>query len=257
MAPCILISQNPTLRQIADTAPKHWPRVPMENRFYLLKDAPVIALCEEKGFQPIRKEKSVAVFMDSVRQDPTVFKDLGVPVVTLDAPQPGCTFLWTPVDASLFHPRPFKERKEIIAPIRIANYPRRVQWAAALREMGVKVIERDDAKRSYQTYIDNLCSAKAVINFCDDRKTGKQQMKGRVFETLAAGAILLEQAGSPTSRVVSSECFFTWGNFGALKHQIDFVRNCPRLERYQQKGFEEMKKWNAENFWQQVRALAE
>ena len=68
--------------------------------------------------------------------------------------------------------------------------------------MGVKIIERDDEKRSYQDYVNDLCSARAVINFCQDRKTGKPQVKGRVFETLTAGALLFEEYNEHTANVL-------------------------------------------------------
>ena len=114
-------------------------------------------------------------------------------VITLDAPAEGCTFMWTPVRSELFKPKPWSERKGIICPVRLKNYSMRQKAVSTLEKLGVKIIERDDAERSYQDYVDDLCSAKGVINFCQDRKTGKPQVKGRVYEALTAGALLLEE----------------------------------------------------------------
>ena len=94
--------------------------------------------------------------------------------------------------------------------MRLKNYPMRQKAVSVLEKLGVKIIERDDEKRSYQDYVDDLCSARAVVNFCQDRKTGKPQVKGRVFEALTAGALLLEEWNE------NSETTFTTGKFFQL-----------------------------------------
>jgi len=253
MDPVVLISENPTLRLIAATAPPTWERIPWGTPFDERRLC--IALCEERGFSSLPKTNCVAVFFDSVRQPELKLQTLGVPVVTLDAPQPGCHFLWTPVDAKLFKPMRYEDRKRIICPIRLKGYPYRQSIVTALAAMGVEVIERDDDKRSYQDYIADLCSAKAVINFCADRKTGKPQMKGRVFETLSAGALLLEEANPITSKLlVKGLDYWEWTNLADLGAVLEFAEKHPSAAKLAALDGQAAARWyNHLFFWQKVK----
>lgn len=252
MVPVIFIAKNPTLQQIAATAPAAWKRVPWSTP---LKDnQPVIALCEERGFELLPRKKTVCIFMDSVRQLPGKLQTLGNPVITIDAPQPGCHFLWTPVDGSLFNPLPWENRRDVICPVRLKGYTDRQAALVQLREIGVKIIERDDSARSYQQYIDELCKAKAVVNFCVDRKTGFPQLKGRVFETLAAGALLLEQSNGITGHWLEDGEYFKWKDFNELAALVHNIKFAPTVEKnVAANGHESFAKFlNAEKFWQEI-----
>jgi hypothetical protein len=246
----ILISKNPTLQQIAATAPADWLRVPWSTP---LDNAPVVALCEEWGFELLPRKKTVCVFMDSVRQPPGKLQSLGNPVITIDAPQPGCYFLFTPVDVSRFKPLPWKDRKKIICPIRINGYTDRKAAVCTLERMGVEIIERDDS-RPYQDYIDTLCSAKAVVNFCLDRKTSMPQMKGRVLETLAAGALLLEQRNPVTSKWLEGSEYLAWDDFDELESHIKNLTRAPSVEKHIAANGHELVSacMNARAFWREV-----
>lgn len=258
MDPVILISTNPTLRQIADTAPPEWTRVTWSTAQYFdfAPNQTVIALCEEKGFENLPKKNAVAIFMDSVRQPPGKLQTLGVPVVTLDAPQPGCHFLWTPVDGSLFKPRPWEERSGVICPVRLSGYTCRTKLIHEIQRIGVTLIERDDTARSYAQYIDSLCSAKAVVNLCADRKTGKPQLKGRVFETLAAGALLLEEKNPWTAEWL--EDYLEWTTLYDLRRFVESLDLRPTIEKTIAKSGHRSftEQFDAPIFWREVRKLA-
>ena len=216
----IVSSANPSMQLIQATAPPDWKRQSWQDP---IPSSDLVVLCEENTF-PSLPPQAVAVVLDSVRYPPGFLRDLQNAVVTLDAPAPGCAFGWTPVAAELFKPKPWNERAGVICPVRLQNYPMRQKAVATLEKLGVKIIERDDKRRSYQDYVDDLCSAKAVVNFCQDRKTGKPQLKGRVFETLFAGALLLEEFNN-----ISGEypAVLFWKDLGQLRNLIHWLEDNP------------------------------
>lgn len=208
------------MQLIQATAPAFWKRQSWQDP---IPSSDLVVLCEENTF-PTLPPQAVAVVLDSVRYKPGFLRDLPNAVVTLDAPAEACAFGWTPIKADLFKPKPWKERAGVICPVRLQNYPMRQKAVSVLEKLGVKIIERDDKRRSYQDYVDDLCSAKAVVNFCQDRKTGKPQVKGRVFETLTAGAVLLEELNNISGVY---PCRFFWRNFKELKNLIHWLDDNP------------------------------
>jgi len=199
---------------------------------------------------------AIAVVLDSVRYPKGFLMSLPNQVITLDAPADGCTFMWTPIRAELFKPRPWKEREGIICPVRLRNYPMREKAVGELQKMGVKIIERDDEKRSYQDYVDDLCSARGVINFCQDRKTGKPQVKGRVFEALAAGALLFEEDNPNTVNALPLGSFLPWHNTDELKMLTNGFSE-EVCEKIAHNGQEAADFFNSERFWAVVEKFAE
>jgi hypothetical protein len=232
------------MQLIMATAPAEWIRQDWQQ---LAPDRDLVVLCEENTF-PSLPPHAVAIVLDSVRYPPGFLRDLPNAVVTLDAPAEGCAFGWTPIRAELFHPKPWSERAGVICPVRLKNYPMRQKYVDKLVKIGVKIIERDDEKRSYQDYVDDLCSAKAVINFCQDRKTGKAQVKGRVFEALTAGAVLFEEANN-LSKVYPVECL--WSEPNGLKYLIQWVNDCPEAAKTVAEigCAESARHFSAEAFW--------
>lgn len=252
MVPLVWVTQNPTLLQIAATCPQDWrcadwgtPPLPGQ---------PVVALCEERGFEKLPENNGLAIFMDSVRQPASALATVTLPIITLDAPQPNCMFLWTPVDQSLFKPLPWEDRNGVICPVRLNGYKARQEKIKKLEAMGVEIIERDDT-RPYQQYVDRLCSARAVVNLCEDRKTGKTQVKGRIFETLAAGALLFEEKNPLTALwLVAEEEYFDWESTAELDLFIKALNDGPTIERHVAKnGYEAFTGLlNGERFWEKV-----
>lgn len=240
------------MQLIQATAPAHWVRANWQDP---LPTRDLVVLCEENTF-PSLPPHAVAIVLDSVRYPKGFLQGLPNKVVTLDAPAEGCSFMWTPVKRDLFHPKPWSERAGVICPVRLKNYPMRQKHVDALKKMGVKIIERDDAKRSYQDYVADLCSARAVVNFCADRKTGKPQMKGRVFETLTAGAVLLEECNANTGGMLPLGSFFDWHDLDELRACFDGVVGAELGKNVSSYGQTIMKRFSAEKFWGVVETIA-
>lgn len=249
----IVSSANPSMQLIMATAPPDWFRAAWPWRD---ANAAQIILCEENTF-PI-PPGPVGIVLDSVRYPKGFLQSLPNRMITLDAPQEGCTFMWTPIRAELFKPKPWDERKGVICPVRLKNYPMRQKAVKHLEKMGVKIIERDDEKRSYQDYVNDLCSAKAVVNFCRDRKTGQAQLKGRVFETLTAGALLFEERNYCTAQTLPRSIYYDWcDDFAELDVLVDAFSNDRIGEQTAAHGLAVARDFSAEKFWAVVEKFAE
>ena len=148
----IVSSANPSMQLIMATAPAEWERHSWEeinnfDRFFFANPPDLVVLCEENtAFRSI-PASGVLIVLDSVRYPKGFLQSLPQTIITLDAPQENCTFMWTPVRRELFHPKPWNERSGIICPVRLKNYPMRQKAVCQLEKMGVKIIERDDEKR--------------------------------------------------------------------------------------------------------------
>ena len=239
------------MQLIQATAPADWKRQSWQDP---LPGGDLVVLCEENTF-PTLPRGAIAIVLDSVRYPEGFLKSLPNTVITLDAPAEGATFMWTPVRAELFKPKPWNERKGIICPVRLKNYPMRQKAVSVLEKLGVKIIERDDAARSYQDYVDDLCSARAVVNFCQDRKTGKPQVKGRVFEALTAGALLFEEWNEHTGSVLPFTSFCDWRDFGELKALRDGLNEAIG-KGIAAHGLEVAEEFSAQRFWAVIEKLA-
>ena len=164
--------------------------------------------------------------------------------------------MWTPVRAELFNPKLWSERKGIICPVRLKNYPMRQKAVSVLEKLGVKIIERDDATRSYQDYVDDLCSARAVVNFCQDRKTGKPQVKGRVFEALTVGALLLEELNPYIYTYCPRVAFVVGPILKTCERLSQRPYRARRGRQYADGGLEASKHFSAQRFWAAIEKLA-
>lgn len=248
----VVSSANPSMQLIAATRPAHWTLQSWQDP---IPSSDLIVLCEENTF-PSLPPHAVAIVLDSVRYPKDFLKNLPNKVITLDAPANGCTFLWTPIRAELFKPKPWNERVGVICPVRLKNYPPRQKCVERLQKIGVKIIERDDKKRSYQDYVDDLCSAKAVINFCQDRKTGKPQLKGRVLETLTAGALLFEELNYCTRHTLPGAAYFGWEKIDDLAILYDGLIGGGIGESTARHGREVARDFSSEKFWRNVETIA-
>ncbi len=113
--------------------------------------------------------------------------------------------LWFPCDTRLF--RDVGSVRNIgvsfAGTIEGAHRDRRVMLDA-LRNAGVPVEilggNTPDTRVSIERYVDVLCRSKIVLNFSRSSHE-THQLKGRVFETMLCGAMLLEQSNPETSRL--------------------------------------------------------
>jgi len=240
------------MQLIMATAPADWKRQSWQDP---LPGGDLVVLCEENTF-PTLPRGAIAIVLDSVRYPKGFLKSLPNKVITLDAPAEGCSFMWTPIRAELFKPKPWNERAGVICPVRLSSYPMRQKCVKDLERIGVKIIERDDKRRSYQDYVDDLCSAKAVVNFCRDRKTRAAQMKGRVFEALTAGALLFEEQNYCTRQTLPGSVYFGWDGLGELAAMFDALVLDTIGENTARHGLEVAGNFSAKKFWSVVEDYA-
>jgi Glycosyl transferases group 1 len=249
----LVSSANPSMQLIAASRPAHWT---LQNWQAPIPSSDLVVLCEENTF-PSLPPHAVAIVLDSVRYPPGFLKSLPNRIITLDAPAEGCHFRWTPVRAELFAPKKWDEREGVICPVRLKNYPMRQKAVERLQKIGVKILERDDQKRSYPEYVDELCRAWAVVNFNQDRKTGKPQVKGRVFEALHAGALLIEESNKYMREWWAPSAVY-WESLDELKKTVEWLEEKPRRARsIADAGLLQSKKFfSAARFWANVETIA-
>jgi len=247
---------NPSAAAVAATAP--WSRIAWQKPV----KAPTVTIAEESMLAAIFAERprpAALILMDAVRQPDDLTQRLGCPVVTMDAPLPGATFLWTPVPP--MPPGPWRAAHRCalaLFPARIAHYGVRQQAAVWLAQAGVSIRPRDDAGSSVAEYHAALRQAVAVVNMAADRKTGRWQMKGRVIEAGMAGCVLLEQRNPVTAlRLTEGRDYLAWDTPGELSALIEVVRRGDgeaMARRLHRKVTTEL---TAAAFWSRVAGIAE
>lgn len=246
---------------MAKTAPESWTTIPIGSTF-ISKDLEVCALfCEEQTIERTSPSALadqigcpvVCIFGDSVRVADKIQSFVrNCKTVTLDAPVLGAFWLWTPVSTP---PREEHKTRNVIFAGNVFNYPERREFLSQLQ--GVEVFERNKT-RSYDEYMQILCSARAVINFAEDRKTGLPQLKGRVFEALHANAMLLEQANPLTDLVLHEDQEFkTWDTIGELKLLVDTInKDGAQGWDVAHLGHQAaINKFTSERFWQLIESI--
>ncbi|HYF10032.1 MAG TPA: glycosyltransferase [Candidatus Paceibacterota bacterium] len=113
--------------------------------------------------------------------------------------------LWTPYDTRVFSDMGLPRDIDVCFAGTIEGaHPEREEMIKALREAGINVVtlgsNKDVLKKvSIQEYASVLQRAKISLNF-SKTTTGLVQLKGRVFEAMFCGAMLLEQEGTETRR---------------------------------------------------------
>ncbi|MCE9644174.1 glycosyltransferase [Candidatus Parcubacteria bacterium] len=113
--------------------------------------------------------------------------------------------LWTPYDTRVFGDMGLPRDIDVCFAGTIEGaHPEREEMIKALRDAGINVVtlgsNKDVLKKvSIQEYASVLQRSKISLNF-SKTTTGLVQLKGRVFETMFCGALLMEQEGSETPR---------------------------------------------------------
>jgi hypothetical protein len=83
------------------------------------------------------------------------------------------------------------------------RWPQRAQMINYLKAQGVPVKVaggQRTARLEWNEYAEILCRSKISLNFSKNVNTGTSQLKGRVFESIACGAMLLEDDGDQTRK---------------------------------------------------------
>lgn len=211
----------------------------------------MIAAIEAEQIRP-----AAVVLMDAVRQPHDLVQRLGCPVITMDAPMPGATFLWTPFPLSAPSGRLSDRPVDAIFPARIDNYAGRKQSVSALTGAGVTIRARDDGTTS-DAFRAALRSAVAVINMAADRKTDRWQMKGRVIEAGMAGCVLLEQRNPVTElRLKEGRDYLAWDTPDELPALIARARGIDGQMVAENLNIKVTTELTAAAFWQRVSNIA-
>lgn len=224
MNPLLTFKPYDAFNEIAATAPQSWTRsgVPLPGYSYC------VMLCDEADAKKLRQpghrramEKNIGcpiipVLGDSIRQSPNVVQTMGgPPVIALDYPVPGGVWSYWPAYPGAFDGEELPRKGAIF--IGRTDYPDRQKMLSDLWQIGVEIVVRNNEQRDYVSYARTLRSARAVVNMCSDRKTGKPQMKARVVEACLAGALLLEQANPLTKQWLAPGVeYLEWSNLKDL-----------------------------------------
>lgn len=114
--------------------------------------------------------------------------------------------LWTPYDTRLFKDSSRNRDIDVCFVGTVeGSHPDREIMISALKKAGISVISagsnlNKDKRIPLEQYIETLQRSKISLNFSKSN-SGLFQVKGRVFETMLCGAMLLEQSGAETSRL--------------------------------------------------------
>lgn len=267
MNPQISFKPYEAFKEIAATAPAAWARnevaVPGHSYCVMLCDEADVRMLKVNGNRKRLEDRIgapvIPVLGDSVRQPENIVELLGgAPVVTLDVPVSGAMWSFWPAYPAPYQEGPDLDRSGAVFAGR-TDYPERVKLLPVLEKMGVRVVCRDNEGRTYADYVRDLRSARIVVNFCKDRKTGLPQMKARVVEALLAGAVLLEQANPLTRTWLTPGVeYLEWSSLEQLRELIVQVEDRPlRSAEMAQRGQTAARaRLNPQIFWGKVQELA-
>ncbi len=115
--------------------------------------------------------------------------------------------VWSAVDPRVFYDRGLPRDIDIsfigsVDPTG-KKWPQRMMLINALRAAGLSVVVRGGQRGQrieWEEYATLLCRSKISLNFSINIPTPHSQIKGRVFESMACGAMLLEDNGDQTCR---------------------------------------------------------
>jgi hypothetical protein len=214
---------NPDAVAVAETSP--WPLLDWPQY-----EPGAVVIVEENmmgGVLAERDRPAAVLLMDAVRQQGKgIPQALRCPVFTMDAPLDGATFLWTPLVPDEPGPLPSERRGGALFSGKIMGYRQRERMLNDLREYGVTVRLRENAKTGLDDFRRSLLDYAALVNMAGDRKTGLWQMKGRVIEAGMAGCVLLEQRNPVTAiHFIEGTDYLAWDSPKELPGLIARVRS--------------------------------
>jgi hypothetical protein len=104
---------------------------------------------------------------------------------------------------------------------------RRKAMMDQMMHSGMRVRWRNPAPGTHQAYIDFMCSCRIISNFPHTGTQKYMHVKGRVVECGMTGAMLLEQAGSPTADwFVPGEDYLEYSTPAQAKEIVDRLEHC-------------------------------
>jgi hypothetical protein len=262
--PLLIVPGNPGYEMVSDTAPAHWDRIRWPMTAYPKGYDFAVLFCEQRTLKVLDRpylEKQlgcriIPVTFDAVREPANLVEKLGgAPVVTMDVPLPDATWLWTPINEKLYQPRA-RKTIECLFLGRIQYYKDRREWRDG-KLSRVTFIERDD-KIPYTSYAKMLSSARTIVNFRADRTNGRAAMKGRVFEALMAGAVLLEQENGWTRQwLTPGEDYLEWSTPTDIDIHLKGLRTNPDYAaKLLSNAAMKAREYSAKNCWDQIVELA-
>lgn len=110
--------------------------------------------------------------------------------------------MWTPEDPKLFFPGTGERDIDVSFVGSVMNYPDRQQAMAALALSGIAYLQsggQREHRLTPEAYAELHRRSKIGLNFSDARGRGAQ-VKGRVFEILLSGTMLMESANPETEK---------------------------------------------------------
>lgn len=147
----------------------------------------------------------------------------------------------------------------------IEGYPEREQILSSIKKLNFKCnFLTDGIFKNNSFYVtDEQCaeiynSSKIIINFCNNRQ-GKPQVKGRVFESILCGALLLEQENNQTSEYfIPYKEYVPWVNYEDLVEKIKyFLSHENERAEIALKGSHKAKEsYSSEKYWAKILSRA-
>lgn len=115
--------------------------------------------------------------------------------------------VWSAIDSRVFYDRGMKRDIDVCFVGSVdptgQRWPQRSRMINYLKAQGVQVHVRGGQRGNrleWGEYAEILARSKISLNFSKDPNTNTSQLKGRVFESMACGAMLLEDDGEETRK---------------------------------------------------------
>ncbi|MDO9334638.1 MAG: glycosyltransferase [Dehalococcoidales bacterium] len=178
--------------------------------------------------------------------------------------------VWSAVDPRVFYDRKLNRDIDIsfIGSVDLTGkkWPQRVAYINALRNSGINVVVRGGQRGdrvSWEEYAKLLCRSKISLNFSMNIPTPHCQIKGRVFESMACGTMLLEDNGDMTRRFFEPGVDFVMFDCGWKGDQLRFDDLLNKVKYYLAHEDERLKiaksgrekvttKYSAQSMWEYI-----
>jgi hypothetical protein len=167
--------------------------------------------------------------------------------------------LWTPLDFNVFHPGDRPRDIPICFVGSLISHPNvRVEHLNYLKEKNIDVYVKSGLfhgqRLSLEEYADILRRSEISLNFSQRTEEG-HQLKGRVFETMFSGALLMETENSETKQFFTPDVDYV--SFGSKSDMLDKVRYYLEHDAERQRialsgHLKATREYNHQVFWNRV-----
>jgi hypothetical protein len=161
-------------------------------------------------------------------------------------------FLWTAESRRLFYPCEKEVKASFIGSL--YGYNDRSRYLNHVKDLvTVSGGQRENALTP-EDYAKMIRTSLININFCES-PSGEDQVKGRVFESIASQSLLLEKKNDVTSRFFEpGKDYIEFTDEEDLRRLIQYYLNNPdEAKEIAQRGYEKyMKNYTSEIFWKEV-----